>query len=260
MTILITGGNGYVAKSLYNGLKNSHTISTITRKDLDLTNYQLLKNYFLNNERFDVVIHTAIVGGSRLSSDSFSIVDSNLQMYYNLLYNKEHYGKLISFGSGAEIYNSDTPYGISKKIIAQSMMEYDNMYNIRIYAVFDENESDTRFIKSNIKRYIQNQEMIIHQNKKMDFFYMKDLIKLVSYYIEHPNPPKQIDCKYETEFTLADISNIINNLSDNKVKCIIENSNVSNDYTGYYIHLPIEYIGLKEGIKNTYNIIKKELI
>ena len=260
MNILITGGNGYVAKSLYNGFKNSHTISTITRKDLDLTNYEPLKNYFLNNERFDVVIHTAIVGGSRLSSDSFSIVDSNLQMYYNLLHNKEHYGKFISFGSGAEIYNSDTPYGISKKIIAQSMMKYDDMYNIRIYAVFDENELDTRFIKSNIKRYIQNQAMVIHQNKKMDFFYMKDLIKLVSYYIEHPNPPKQIDCKYETEFTLADISNMINNLSDNRVKCIIENLNVSNDYTGYYTHLPIEYIGLKEGIKNTYNIIKKELI
>lgn len=259
MNVLITGKNGYIANSIKLELSKLYSITSIGRSDFNLLSGKETNNFF-NNKYFDVVIHTAISGGNRLVSETKKDIDINLQMYYNLLQNKEHYGKLISFGSGAEIYSNDTPYGISKKIIAQSMMEYDNMYNIRIYAVFDENESDRRFIKSNIKRYIQNQEMIIHQNKKMDFFYMKDLIKLVSYYIQHPNPPKQIDCKYESEFTLADISNMINNLSDNKVKCIIENSNVSNDYIGYYTRLPIEYIGLKEGIKNTYNIIKKELV
>ncbi len=30
-TILITGGNGYIAKSLYNSLKNSYEITTINR-------------------------------------------------------------------------------------------------------------------------------------------------------------------------------------------------------------------------------------
>jgi GDP-L-fucose synthase len=259
MNILITGGNGYVAKSLYNGLKNSHTISTITRKDLDLTNYELLKNYFLNNERFDVVIHTAISGGSRLSLDSFSVLDSNLQMYYNLLQNRNYYGRLISFGSGAEIHAKDTVYGLSKCIISDSIKTKDDFYNLRIYAVFDENELDTRFIKSNIKRYIKNESMVIHQNKKMDFFYMQDLIKLVSYYIEEPNPPKQIDCKYKTEYTLVDISDMINDLSENKVNCVIENTISSNDYIGSHTQLPIQYIGLKQGIINTYNIIKKEL-
>ena len=84
--------------------------------------------------------------------------------------------KLISFGSGAEIGYPSDPYGLSKNIINRIIKEESNFFNIRIYGVFDENELDTRFIKNNIKRYINKQPLEIHENKYMDFFYMKDLI------------------------------------------------------------------------------------
>lgn len=260
MNILITGGNGYVAKSLHKGLNKEFNVISVTRNDFDMTDYNSLRTYLLNGVRFDTIIHTAIVGGSRLKTDSFSVVDSNLQMYYNLLQNKHLYGKLISFGSGSEIHNKNSPYGLSKSIISESIKINDECYNLRIYAVFDENEIETRFIKSNIKRYIKREPMIIHSDKKMDFFYMKDLIKLVSYYIKEKNPPKELDCKYENEYRLKEIANIINNISDHKVECFVENDYESDDYIGVYKNLPIEYIGLINGIHNTYNIIKKELI
>lgn len=256
--ILITGGNGYVAKSLHKGLSEEFNVTSIKRNDFDMTDYNSLKTYLLSKVRFDVIIHTAIVGGSRLKTDSFSVVDSNLQMYYNLLQNKHLYGKLISFGSGAEIHNKNSPYGLSKSIISESIKLNDECYNLRIYAVFDENEIETRFIKSNIKRYINREPMIIHGDKKMDFFYMKDLIKLVSYYINEKNPPKELDCKYNYDYTLNEILKMINNISDYRVECIVENKEKLNDYIGVYTELPIEYIGLIEGIYNTYNIIKKE--
>ena len=37
LKILITGGNGYVAKSLYNAYKDVYDVTSITRKDFDLT-------------------------------------------------------------------------------------------------------------------------------------------------------------------------------------------------------------------------------
>ena len=100
--ILITGGNGYIATSLYKALKDKYDITKVSRADFDLTNYAATCE-FLQDKYFDVVIHTAVVGGNRLQEEDDSILRSNLDMYYNLINNKEHFGRFISFGSGAEL-------------------------------------------------------------------------------------------------------------------------------------------------------------
>ena len=45
MKILITGGNGYIAKSLYSSLKNSYEITTLTRNNFDLNHFRVLDSY-----------------------------------------------------------------------------------------------------------------------------------------------------------------------------------------------------------------------
>jgi hypothetical protein len=177
-------------------------------------------------------------------------------MYYNLLSCKNKYNKFINFGSGAEGH-LNTPYGWSKNIIHTSILDKENFYNIRIYGVFDENELDTRFIKGNIKRYINKEPMVIYQNKTMDFFYMKDLVLLVDYYINNDNPPKQIDCSYNNMKTLFDITKFINDLDDHKVEIIINNPDFGGSYNGWGNKL-LDFIGLEEGIKEVYNKLKNE--
>ena len=152
MNILITGGNGYIAKSLTLGL-GDYNITSITRNDFDLTNRSSTDAWF-KEKYFDVVIHTAIEGGSRLKQDDSSVFYNNLQMFYNLYYNKSHFNKFIYFGSGAELENPSDPYGLSKKII-NDLIKYEfGFFNIRIFGVFDENELNTRFIKSSIEKYL----------------------------------------------------------------------------------------------------------
>lgn len=254
MKILITGGNGYIAKSLYNSLKNKHNVTCITRQDFDLTNsFETTK--FFSNKYFDVVIHTAVVGGSRLKPEDSSIIDQNLQMYYNLLSCKNKYNKFIHFGSGAETY-LDTPYGWSKNIIYKSILEKENFYNIRIFGVFDENEWETRFIKTNIKRYINREPIEIYQNKHMDFFYMEDLVSLVEFYILNENPPKEIDCVYPESKTLHHIANVINKLDGYKVEIKINEPELGKEYIGKFTNLGLEYIGLEQGIEIVYNKLK----
>jgi hypothetical protein len=137
-------------------------------------------------------------------------MDQNLQMYYNLLLCKDKYNKFIHFGSGAETH-LDTPYGWSKNIIYKSLLEKYNFYNIRIFGIFDENEWDTRFIKTCIKKYINREPMLV-QDKKMSFFYMKDLITLVDHHIQTPSSSllKESNCAYISSTSLLDIANIIN--------------------------------------------------
>jgi len=216
MKILITGGNGYISKSLFNSLKSKYEITLVTRNDFDLSDSQSVIKWF-SDKIFDVVIHCAVVGGSRLQTDSYEIVDKNLRMYYNLLQCRSNYKKFIHFGSGAELYDKDKPYGLSKHIIRHSILEKDNFYNLRIFGVFDENEVDTRFIKANIKRYIDRTPIMIHEDKYMDFIYMPDLIKIVDYYINTKEPHKEVNCTYNTVCTLTKIAQMINELDDYKV-------------------------------------------
>lgn len=253
MKILITGGNGYIAKSLHRAFEKEYNVTTITRKDFDLTSFQAM-NTFFKDKFFDVVIHCAVVGGSRLRLDTYKDMDINLTMYYNLLQHSSHYNKFIHFGSGAELLNPESPYGISKRIIAKSILNRENFYNIRIYGVFDENELDTRFIKANLMRYINKEPMLI-QDKKMSFFYMNDLIILVRYHIESSPSVllKESNCAYTRSVSLFDIANMINELSIHKVPIYI-NTEKSDDYESKY-NAPygLPYHGLQKGIIDTYH-------
>ena len=257
MKILITGGNGYIAKNLFNAFKDHYDITSISRKDFNMTSFKDINNFF-QGKYFDVIIHTAVSGGSRLKKETSKDIDNNLIMYYNLLQHKEHYGKFIHLGSGAEIYNSESPYGLSKKVIAKSISEIENFYNIRIFGVFDKNELNTRFIKSNIKRYLNNEPIIIHQNKQMDFFYMKDLVLLIDYYILNTNPPKEIDCTYPESKTLYDIADIINHLDKYKVNIKLEKNNLDKNYTGNFTDISLPYKGIVTGIIETYKKLKNK--
>lgn len=257
MKILITGTNGYIGKSLYNVLKDEHDVIGLTRNDFDLTDFQSMNDFF-QSKYFDVVIHCAAVGGSRLKQDLPHNMDVNLTMYYNLLQHKSYFNKLIHFGSGAELYSKDTPYGLSKHVINKSSLGIDNFYNLRVFAVFDENELDTRFIKNNIKNYINKKPLEIYHNRKMDFFYMDDLVTLVKYYIFNNNLPKEIDCCYNHSPHMLDIVDIINGLDSYKVDITFKNNIFGVNYVGDFINLDLKYIGLEQGIKNVYNKIKNE--
>lgn len=252
--ILITGQNGYIASTLHKELSKDYDVTCVGRSTLDLTN-SLDTRIYMRDRHFDIVIHTAVSGGHRLAKDTYLNMDVNLSMYYNLLQNRLSYDKLIHFGSGAEIHMPEQPYGLSKKVIARSIEEIDNFYNLRIYAVFDQNELETRFIKSCLQRYINKEDMQIYEYKYMDFFYMKDLISVLNHYITNDNLPKTYDCVYEEKKTLLDIAMMINNLSDYKV-AISASNNFGTNYIGEYKSIGINYIGLEEGIRQVYNKLK----
>lgn len=256
MKVLITGGNGYIAKSLYKELKDKYDITCVTRQDFDLTDYNQTFRWF-SGKHFDVVIHTAVVGGTRLMIDDESVVNRNLRMYYNLVALEDQFDRFITFGSGAEITMPWEPYGFSKRIIAESMSKRDKCYNLRIRAVFDENELDTRFIKGSLLRYINREPIVIHQNKYMDFFYMRDLISLVDFYITAKDPILQeVDCCYNYSLTLSEIANTINALEDYKVDIQTLTDGMGASYTGQYRPVLSPLVGLADGIKKTYEKLK----
>lgn len=251
MKILITGKNGFVGHNLIKKLEGE--IIGIGRDDFDLTNREATNRWF-KDKQFDVVIHTANVGGSRLKEDSGEIFFHNLSMFYNLLANQNKFGQLISFGSGAELGYPTDPYGLSKNIINKIIQTESKLNNIRIFGVFGEDEWDTRFIKSNIKRYINKEPLIIHQNKCMDFIYIDDLILLINHIIQNPDI-KVSEANYIQSYTLKDIALLINGLDNYQCEIMIKEDNLGKSYIGNLSKIKLPYIGLEEGIKKVYEVL-----
>lgn len=265
--ILITGSNGYIARNIIKKLSN-YDITSISRNNFDMIDGFEVSKFFKNNQ-FDVVIHTCTSGGSRLKLDSKDDFFNNCLMHQNIIENQKYFGKYISFGSGAELdrrknidKNSDIcnafpkdPYGMSKNYIAKSGMFLDKFYNLRIFNVFNEDELESRMIKSNILNYINKRPIIIHQNKIMDFFYMDDLISVIDFTINN-NCPNEINCVYEQKYKLSDIAVLINNLDKHKVPVILEDNTLGLSYYGKY-NFPKEgyFSDLKFGIESTYRAI-----
>ena len=252
MKILVTGKNGYLGKSILNKL-TGYDLVGVGREDFDLSDREETKKYF-KGKYFDVIIHTANVGGSRLIKDTSEVLFKNISMFNNLASMKHKYTRLISFGSGAERMYPTDPYGLSKSVINSFIKSEDNFTNIRIFGVFDENEWDTRFIKSNIKRYINKEPLVIHQNKFMDFIYMDDLIKLIEYSITNPHY-KLLEANYVQPYSLLDIALFINELSTHRCDIDIKEKGMADAYTGALNQLKLPYIGMEKALKRVYEAL-----
>lgn len=269
MKILLTGSNGYLAKNLAKYF-SKYELTCVSRKDFDLRDTAAVNSFF-KGKYFDVVIHCAILGGNRLIDDSKDIVYDNVRLAMNLMLNSRSFGKIIHFGSGAELDRSknisksncslfkelpEDPYGFSKNIIARLLSNYDNTYNLRIFNVFAEDEAERRMIKGNILNYINKKDIIIHQDREMDFMYIDDFIKVIDKYVNNELIIREFDCIYEKKYKLSDIANLINNLSEYKVDIKIIEKNLGNSYSGWYSNSGIDFIGLEGGLKRVYESLK----
>jgi|MDTG01.2.fsa_nt_gb GDP-L-fucose synthase len=251
-TILITGANGFLGKSLnrYFSSKGYNTLAC-TRQELDVSNPNKVKN-FLQDHSVDIVLHTAVKGGRRNHKDNPEDYVTNLKMFNNLLNNKDQYSILINFGSGAEfdrardisnfeesrIYDQlpSDYYGRSKNVISRKIVELnEHLYNFRLFGCFGKNEEENRLIKVLKSGIEKNTEVTIDAKKEMDFFYDQDVCRAIGFYISNfkkQDLPRDVNLTYPEKFNLKQISDIVENrLGSHNPNLILKNEDVKN-YTG----------------------------
>jgi GDP-L-fucose synthase len=267
MKILITGGNGNIAKMIKNNLSHDHEIINLGRNDLNVLNLADIESY-LNNNNFDILVHTAILGGRRTKEENGDVTHYNLLMLENLLRFSDRFKMIINFDSAA-IYDRSTDilnrkedelltvptdyYGFSKYVIYQRSLQYDNFYNFRIFNIFHHNEEKDRFIKSCFNAKINNTEVTIFDDKYFDFVYEDDFIKIIKYYFDNVNNKKllekTINICYEEKYKLSTIAKIILN-DETKIKVLNEIS--CHNYSGDNLiikKLNIDFLGLEDSLK-----------
>ena len=264
MKILITGGNGNIAKIIKNKLSYLYDITNLGRTELNILSYENIKSYLESNE-FDILIHTAIIGGRRTKDDPEDTVEKNVEMFNNLMKLSDKFKMIINIDSAA-IYDRSTDilnrfenelktipedkYGKSKYLIHKQSLEYKNVYNLRLFNIFHTNEEKDRFIKACFIAGNDNTILTINEDKYFDFFYELDFIKVIKYYIQnYPNLEKTVNLCYEKKYKLSEIAKlIINNHSNINIikKTSINNYSGNNNLLKKY---NIEFLGLEESLK-----------
>tara|TARA_R110002074_G_scaffold168321_2_gene329694 strand:- start:4425 stop:5279 length:855 start_codon:yes stop_codon:yes gene_type:complete len=281
MNILITGANGFLGKHFKEHYSNKeHKVFLMGRQHLDITDGKAVDEFFKNNH-VDIVLHTAIKGGTRQDSDTFSELVENILMFRNLCNNSDQFKLMINFGSGAEfdrsrmistakegeIYNRLPAdyYGQAKNLITREINKLENVINLRLFGCFGHHENKSRMIKGNILKAIMGDELVVHQDKIMDFFYVKDLCKIIDYILEDPSnfPYSDLNVCYKEKKSLLDVSRVISekNLHSTKNRVILINESAGNDYFGCpnrLLSLGIDFIGLDKAIQEMYEIFYNE--
>lgn len=201
--ILITGGNGFIARNLSEGLGGEYEISAPNSKELNLLDSDRVFDC-LKQGGFDIVVHAATYDAAPKHSvkDPAKVMENNLKMFFNLARCNNYFGKMLYFGSGAEFcrehwvpkmkedyFDRHLPsdqYGFSKYIMNKYAQSGRNIYNLRLFAVFGKYEDwRVRFISNACCSAILDMPIVINRNNSFDFLYITDLVNIVRWFIDN---------------------------------------------------------------------------
>ena len=248
--ILITGGDGFLAKSFKQQLQTDYELIVCNRKLLDLNDADTVAG-FLRQHQFDVVIHAATYDAAPKDSpkDPDKVLENNLRMFFNLARCRQDFGKMLYFGSGAEFgrqnwsldmdesfYDRHVPgdqYGYSKYLMTQFALQTKNIFNLRLFGVFGENDDwRYRFLSNICCHAVLGMPVTVHQNSKVDFLYINDLSRIVRWFIE--NIPKQQVynvCRGEA-YEFVSLAKMIKKLANDKLDLVVNHKDIKKAYGG----------------------------
>lgn len=254
--ILLLGSKGFLGSFLLNNLP--YNIVPISRTECDLTDFNSVTN-LLKTHSPEIIINCA--GSLERDLNVFNVesFNQNLNIFFNLYYQRDLFGKLINLGSGAEYdrrYSINLKkeieikyirpvdhYGLSKNITSNISLSANNFYTLRLFGCFS-NSKNILFDK------IINDNQIIIKNRHFDFFYARDLIPIFEYFIENSPEIKDVNIVYKEKKTLKEIVTFFKNFHN--LKCKISFEEDYKNYTGCSETLNnfnFKFQGLEEGMK-----------
>jgi GDP-L-fucose synthase len=262
MKILITGGMGTIGTFLANQLP--YIILNPGKEELDLFNAHQVSDY-LDQHKVDIVIHCALTGRNDLFSIEPRFTTDSLWMFRNLWNNKHKFKKLVNLGTAYEYdltknnwlvtennvldHLPYTSYGYAKNLIARTIRETDNFFNLRLFGVFHENETNTRFFK----KLLLNGSINISNDVYFDYIYLNDIVPMILTIIKDEQLHRDINMVYHTKYKMSELATLfchVHGIDTAGIKIIGSNGlNLTGD--SYQLdHYKFEFLGLEAGFRS----------
>jgi len=249
MKIMITGGSGFIGKNLQERLSKNHNIFAPRRNELDLLDTPSVGAFF-KEHYFDGIIHCATWDAKWNSTKDTSIIlDHNLRMFFNLVRERDRFGKLICLGSGAEFsklhwipfmtedyFGTHVPtdqYGFSKYIINKYINHMEDTVNLRLFGVFGKYEDwQTRFISNAICRAIYDLPIIIYQDVAFDYLYIDDLLNIIEWFLYNTSKEKTYNVCTNTTNLLTTLAGMVLDALGKKLPVEVIQTGYGREYSG----------------------------
>ncbi len=247
MKVLLTGGSGFIGRNLAECLDGRYSIVAPSSAELNLLDESCVREY-LRAGHFDVVVHTATTRSNRRMGAPPDMLDCNCRMFFNLARNQSFFGKMLQFSSGAEYSRAglparvsesyfDThvptdPYGFSKYICTKYAVTTDNIFVLRLFAVFGKYEAwDVRFISNACARVVRGLPIVIRQNVRFDYLYVSELAKLLAWFLDHDPGQKAYNVCQGESFTLLELAEMVAAASGCNPDIIVRNQTMGPEYS-----------------------------
>lgn len=249
MKVWITGGNGFTGRNLTEFLsgKGIEVVAT-GRKDVNLYDKAEVEEFYKKGQ-FDFVIHCAI-SNSKLSGaqgESSSELHNNLTMFYNLAESMPAGTKMIQFGSGAQ-YDKRRPlvqvreeqlgecipsddYGLSKFAMARYTQGRPDILTLNIFGLYGKYENyRQKFISNAIVKKLLGETIVINQNVRFDYMYIRDFCEIVYRYLMNFSGGKCVNISTTESILLSEAASIIDNVLGGEPYRIL-NQGLNREYT-----------------------------
>lgn len=247
--MLITGASGFIGKNIQERLALKYEMLSPSRAELNLLDAKAVEKY-LDNQKVDIIIHTAVQRTLGLSEEyERQVLHNNLIMFCNLERCREHYDKMIFLGSGAEYdkevyiplmkeeyFGHTVPsddYGLSKYIMTKIAENSCNIFNLRLFGVFGPYEDyNYRFISNSICKMLSGKDIVIHRNVKFDYLYIEDFCNILDKFLDIKPQFRNYNVCTGLPVDLLTIAEIIRELLGVRSKIIVENPGMGYEYSG----------------------------
>lgn len=247
--IFLSGGEGFIGKNILEQLGGKYNFFAPSHRQLDLLNFDSVYSYFKKYGPFDSVLHTAIIGGNRMTGDGAGNAFDSMRMFFNVAASEKFFKRFFYFGSGIE-YGREKPikkfdedsfgkrvpasnWGLYKYVCAKYAAESPDLLNFRIFGAFGKYEdSRFRFISNSICRNILNLPIVINQNIRMDYLYVDDLVRIIDFFLNNKNRFNAYNLTTGKSPDLITIARIVNSVSGKNVQIKTVKAGLSPEYTG----------------------------
>lgn len=248
MKIFLTGKSGFIGRNLLEALATDHDIIAPSHRELELSDEDAVRD-FMQNYRFDAVIHCAVKPGHRNAADHDQLVSQNTRMFFSIARNLSAQQVMINIGSGSEYdmrhyqprmkeeyFDAHIPVddsAFAKYIIAKHIDQTTNIINLRVFGVFGKYEDYAiRFISNAICKALCGLPITLRQDRRFDYLFIDDLIPVVRHFLTMPVRYRTYNVTPDESVTLRELAEIVRKLSHDSVRVIVAQEGTGSEYTG----------------------------
>jgi UDP-glucose 4-epimerase len=197
MTILVTGGSGFIGRHIVARLSRSHEVLAPSHADLDLTDADAVRRW-LAGKGIDAVVHAAVKPGHRNAPDPTSLTDQNLRQFFAILRCRGAFGRLVVLSSGA-VYGAEQSisgvreedlgdvvpadeHGFSKYVEALELQHDGDAVELRPFGVFGPGEDYAiRFVSNACCKALFGLPITLRRDRRFSYVWVEDLAAVVEF-------------------------------------------------------------------------------